>query len=195
MKRTLNILVCLSIFSLFLHGEEINGYSLPLEPNISKNNSTLLGIDTNNNSVRDDLERKIIQMFKGDKIYIESTFQMMKAYTLILNFHKEEKNINNVLLQASLAEISAEQCALSIRQMRYRPKNGLNRTIRFSKHSIFNTPERKKAYAIYAKAKPMIVLLLQSKELTVNQIEKISNKKHDLKYLQNQCTFDLMGML
>ena len=38
----------------------INGYQLPPEPDTVINNSTLLGIDSNNNGVRDDVERLII---------------------------------------------------------------------------------------------------------------------------------------
>ncbi len=41
--------------------EVINGYVLPPEPDETLNNSTLLGIDSNNNGVRDDVERKIIK--------------------------------------------------------------------------------------------------------------------------------------
>jgi hypothetical protein len=39
--------------------QEINGHRLPPEPDPIINNSTLLGIDSNNNGVRDDVERKI----------------------------------------------------------------------------------------------------------------------------------------
>lgn len=38
----------------------INGHTLPAEPNQVINNSTLLGIDANDNGVRDDVERLII---------------------------------------------------------------------------------------------------------------------------------------
>lgn len=38
----------------------INGHTLPPEPNSKINNSTLLGIDSNDNGVRDDVERLII---------------------------------------------------------------------------------------------------------------------------------------
>ena len=40
--------------------EIINGYILPPEPDETLNNSTLLGIDSNDNGVRDDVERLII---------------------------------------------------------------------------------------------------------------------------------------
>jgi len=39
--------------------EVINGHQLPPEPDSKINNSTLLGIDFNNNGVRDDVERKV----------------------------------------------------------------------------------------------------------------------------------------
>ena len=38
---------------------EINGYRLPPEPDPAVNNATLLGVDSNANGVRDDVERKI----------------------------------------------------------------------------------------------------------------------------------------
>ena len=42
---------------------EVNGHRLPPEPDPTINNSTLLGIDTNNNGVRDDVERKIYEKY------------------------------------------------------------------------------------------------------------------------------------
>lgn len=40
--------------------KEINGYILPPEPDKKLNNKTILGIDVNNNGIRDDVERFII---------------------------------------------------------------------------------------------------------------------------------------
>ena len=45
----------------------INGYTLPPEPGSVVNNATLLGIDSNNNGVRDDVERYIILRFAKEK--------------------------------------------------------------------------------------------------------------------------------
>jgi hypothetical protein len=61
--------------------KEVNGYILPPEPDETLNNSTLLGIDVNNNGVRDDVERWI---FLEMKIYngyekIEQAIAMQKA--------------------------------------------------------------------------------------------------------------------
>ncbi len=44
----------------------VNGHVLPPEPDPQVNNSTLLGIDVNNNDVRDDVERKIYTTFKKE---------------------------------------------------------------------------------------------------------------------------------
>ncbi len=44
---------------------EIGGHRLPPEPDPAINNSTLLGIDSNNNGVRDDVERYIYKRFQG----------------------------------------------------------------------------------------------------------------------------------
>jgi hypothetical protein len=43
---------------------EVNGYRLPPAPDPAVNNATLLGIDSNNNSVRDDVERWIYETYK-----------------------------------------------------------------------------------------------------------------------------------
>ncbi len=65
---------------------EINGYRLPPEPDESVNNSTLLGIDFNDNGVRDDVERFIINRYKDHhKIVTEIGFQGARAYQEILD--------------------------------------------------------------------------------------------------------------
>jgi len=45
--------------------EVINGHQLPPEPDPVVNNSTLLGIDVNDNGVRDDLEIKFARTYQG----------------------------------------------------------------------------------------------------------------------------------
>ena len=62
---------------------EINGYKLPLEPDPAVNNSTLLGIDFNNNGVRDDVERKVIETYK-EPIKIELMMARAKVAQEIL---------------------------------------------------------------------------------------------------------------
>jgi len=43
--------------------KEVNGYKLPPEPDPKLNNATLLGVDSNANGVRDDLERWVVQKY------------------------------------------------------------------------------------------------------------------------------------
>ena len=65
--------------------EIINGYALPPEPDPKINNSTLLGIDVNNNGVRDDVERWIYKKYKDKHpIYIAIMMQAARASKKIL---------------------------------------------------------------------------------------------------------------
>ena len=59
-----SVLISLVILSSYLFSETINGYQLPPKPDPKINNSTLLGIDSNNNGVRDDVERWIYKTYK-----------------------------------------------------------------------------------------------------------------------------------
>ena len=66
--------------------EVINGYMLPIEPDEKINNSTLLGIDSNDNGVRDDVERYILKTYEDHhKIVIEIGFQRSRSYQNMLN--------------------------------------------------------------------------------------------------------------
>ena len=54
----------------------INGHTLPPEPDKALNDSTLLGIDSNNNGVRDDVERWIYITYKDKHpIHIDIAMQ------------------------------------------------------------------------------------------------------------------------
>ncbi|MDR1007747.1 MAG: hypothetical protein LBL65_04185, partial [Campylobacteraceae bacterium] len=58
----------------------VNGYTLPPCPAPKLNDSTLLGIDSNNNGVRDDVERWLIVKYKNHhRIVTEIGFQTAKA--------------------------------------------------------------------------------------------------------------------
>ena len=49
--------------------KEINGYRLPPEPDPTVNDSTLLGVDSNGNGIRDDVERYIVTRYAQDSKY------------------------------------------------------------------------------------------------------------------------------
>jgi len=56
--------------------QAIYGHRLPPEPDTVVNNSTLLGIDVNNNGVRDDVERWIYETYKDKHpIHIDIAMQ------------------------------------------------------------------------------------------------------------------------
>jgi hypothetical protein len=62
-------------------GEVVNSYTLPHCPDPKTHDSTLLGIDSNNNGVRDDVERWLIVRYKDNhKIVTEIGFQGARAH-------------------------------------------------------------------------------------------------------------------
>ena len=64
---------------------EVNGHRLPPEPDPKINNSTLLGVDSNNNGVRDDVERWIYEKYKDKHpIYRALAMDISKSYQLLL---------------------------------------------------------------------------------------------------------------
>jgi hypothetical protein len=81
------------------NGEVINGYTLPPKPDPVVNNSTLLGVDSNDNGVRDDVEIYIIKKYKDEKIAIEIGFQIARAYNTVIenpmNAEETVKILNN----------------------------------------------------------------------------------------------------
>jgi hypothetical protein len=60
--------------------EVINGYTLPPKPDPKINNATLLGIDSNHNGVRDDVERYIIKRFAKDPKYPKTKTAIAMQY-------------------------------------------------------------------------------------------------------------------
>jgi hypothetical protein len=67
-------------------GEIVNGYVLPPYSDPALNDSTLLGIDSNNNGVRDDVERWLIFKYKDHhRIVTEIGFQGARADQFMLD--------------------------------------------------------------------------------------------------------------
>ena len=63
--------------------KEINGHKLPPQPDETINNATLLGIDSNNNGVRDDVERWIFAEY-DEPIVQAVAMQNARAFQIIL---------------------------------------------------------------------------------------------------------------
>jgi hypothetical protein len=68
-------------------GETVDGYTLPPMPPKSANDAMLLGIDTNNNSIRDDVEIYIYNRFQGytnSKVEREIAMQYARTATQLI---------------------------------------------------------------------------------------------------------------
>lgn len=63
--------------------EKINGITVPPEPDAKTNNSTIAGIDINNNGVRDDIERTIASTSSSASEF-NANIEITKEYQKIL---------------------------------------------------------------------------------------------------------------
>ncbi len=98
------ILLCILCISAYAENDIINGYTLPPEPDPKINNSTLLGIDSNHNGVRDDVERWIYRTY-SKPIERAVMMQSAKAYQIVIR--EPEKALKNLpIMQAATACIS-----------------------------------------------------------------------------------------
>jgi len=81
----------------------VDGHVLPPEPDPVLNNATLLGIDVNNNGVRDDVERWIYKTYKDKHpIHIDITMQAARAYKQVLETPERAKEIHDTVVNAPL---------------------------------------------------------------------------------------------
>ena len=121
--------------------EVINGYKLPIEPDPALNNATLLGIDSNDNGIRDDVERKIINTYK-EPIKIELMLSHSRAHQKMLHDPiglalESQKNIQKI-----------GDCNLYLMDVNLEVEN----YVEFTENNMYNTRKRVKAYLDYNKA-------------------------------------------
>ncbi len=123
--------------------EIINGHVLPPEPDPIINNSTLLGIDTNNNGVRDDVERKIYFEYKRP---IEQAYMMQYAV-------RYPKLLEDPVAAAVSEELKKEHWNLATCDV-YLIIQGIEvfKTVEFMEDAYFNTKERMRAYLEFNEA-------------------------------------------
>ena len=110
--------------------ETINGIAVPPEPNPTTNNATLAGVDSNNNGVRDDVERKIAEKL-SNQVDFESAKKYAVARARVMSTQVPKNR------QEALAIISAEICIVEGASKAVRTL-GLNA-------AIFNSDARKEA--------------------------------------------------
>ena len=123
----------------------VNGHTLPPEPDPAVNNSTLLGVDVNNNGVRDDVERWIYKTYKDKHpIYIDIAMQGAKTKQIMLKDPTKAKKIHNIMVAPILCESYYKVCIDT-------PiiKEGKRINSKFFRKIIFNTKERMDAYIEY----------------------------------------------
>ena len=159
MKRivviVLSLLLLFLIVNYFLNNDSnlqkieiVNGHLLPPEPDEELNNATLLGIDSNNNGVRDDVERWIfleMEIYNGyEKIEQVIAMQEAKANQMAL---KDPSNSNDKVYEAMNA---ATDCWVWYDYIKKLPSIGnIDKFSRSLKDKSFNTKERLKTYWQY----------------------------------------------
>ncbi len=85
--------------------EIINGHVLPPEPDETLNNSTLLGIDSNDNGVRDDVEIYVIKRYAQDPDFPKTKTALAMQYAWAV-----QKILENPTMESSKFEDYALSC-------------------------------------------------------------------------------------
>ena len=127
---------------------EINGHRLPPEPNPTINNATLLGVDSNNNGVRDDVERWIYEEYKEKHpIHIDIAMQEAKANKKILEIPEKALEIHDEVRKPLHCQFYYKYDAKYFNEPILIQEDVINEY--FTSNIYFNTQERKDAYLLY----------------------------------------------
>ncbi|WP_304543632.1 hypothetical protein [Sulfurimonas microaerophilic] len=138
-KNTLSNPVTIEIYKV------INGHRLPPEPDETLNNSTLLGIDSNNNGVRDDVERWIFVEY-DHPIVQAVAMQNTRAFQIILADPSKARETTKFM---------ENQTDCELYYIFQDPRKLITRDMDLYKESrplILNTKERNRAYYEYNQA-------------------------------------------
>ena len=126
----------------------INGYTLPPEPDPAVNNATLLGVDSNDNGVRDDVERWIYETYKDKHpIYIDIAMQAARGYKLVLEHPERAKETYPEVDKAVYCQLYYKLNAKYFNEPILLKENVVNEY--FRSKIYFNTQERIDAYIQY----------------------------------------------
>jgi hypothetical protein len=85
-----------------VEGESINGIAVPPAPNADEDNVTVAGVDTNNNGIRDSVERVIAAEFGQDN----KDYHKAMEYAEILQVAMVDPSEENVKMYAQLLSSS-----------------------------------------------------------------------------------------
>ena len=126
----------------------INGHTLPPMPDKTLNDATLLGIDSNNNGVRDDVERWIYLTYKDKHpIYIDIAMQAARGYKLVLEHPEKAREIHDEVNKAIDCQAYYKYSAKYYNEVLLVENNFSTAYLR--KKIYFNTKERKDTYLQY----------------------------------------------
>ena len=117
---------------------------LPPMPDEEENNSTLFGVDSNNNGVRDDLEIMVVKKFGDDRDLVESFFASLRADNYDNYLAKEALENNNGHISDEDIQKIIDDIHLSVRCIGYYDSKTLDILIKSIHEKEYNTPERKK---------------------------------------------------
>lgn len=106
--------------------EVINGVTVPPEPDPTLNNATIAGIDSNGDSIRDDVERVLAKEFGGDKT----------KYAEARKFAIAEQNL---LVRADDGAVKSYLVMIECTTLHYKDSDKLT-------HALANTVERSRIY-------------------------------------------------
>ena len=144
--------------------KEINGHRLPPEPDETLNNSTLLGVDVNNNGVRDDVERWIYEEYKEKHpVHIDIAMQAGRAYKKVLETPERALEIHDEVNSATTCQIYYKYEAKYFNEPILIQEDAVNKYFRLKIY--YNTQERMNAYLQYDKLlSGGVYTLLEGKE-------------------------------
>ncbi|MDR2789856.1 MAG: hypothetical protein LBB59_02625 [Campylobacteraceae bacterium] len=131
-------------------GERVNGFVLPPYPDPEINDSTLLGIDSNDNGVRDDVERWLIFKYKDHhKIATHIGFQVARASQIVIQDPSKAQETTKVMEAAQACNSYFRNYADSFNEPLLIDHSIVTSTA--FKSMQFNTVERIEAYLTYNK--------------------------------------------
>ena len=134
--------------------ETIHGHTLPPEPDKVLNDSTLFGIDSNNNGVRDDVERWIYHTYRDKHpIHVDIAMQAARAYKKVLEMPEKAKEIHDEVSAHVDCELYYRYCVddVNINEKRLVAEDEEIDSKYFRKKVYFNTQKRINAFLKYDK--------------------------------------------
>jgi uncharacterized protein YneR len=134
--------ITISVYPILI----INGVRLPPEPNEEENNATLVGVDSNDNGVRDDVERAIYVKYPT-KIRQQVLMQTARADQLMLADPDGAKNAVKWHKVMTTKTIACKSYLFRTFDLDYHIES-----TEYITNAIYNTMDRVKRYARYNNA-------------------------------------------